>query len=392
MKTLHMDNGVLHLSHGMTQQCPFLQSDGVYASEQRLPEWILAVTDMMLVEFYQQEIPQPGAAAYTLSPAHQEIVKRFPHTNTRLQLDEQSQYRFSDIPVCIATADLLQAVKNEGEHSAFFQRLAGFSSLLALTETELVSDAAYKRKRLHLNGEYGVRECLHPSHQQNAKCVDGQLVISRELYYFAHYIYAAVIEFEPQYGIDSYDKFHQAFGKFIYSVTLTKGDSTLPLLWPDYLYHQPENHLEFGIPLIEDDPRYLLMQSWQEGDEITIRILAEGFQDLVLSSRLKRPHCPPPQLLSKQYQADRPLSFSPDLALLQEIRQAPDIATVITPDKCKIKLSAVDFTLTDTALVLPLTQFSQQGLFQLAIRSHLFGEMLFFFHYEKEENAKKQPV
>lgn len=188
-------------------------------------------------------------------------------------------------------------------------------------EEDTASIGGYKRKRLFLDGTYGSRVLLEEKLGQNVHPIQDKLEYVNELYSFAHYSYAAMVQFLPEYEINTYDQFHEAYGKFVYSFTVTKNGQTIPLLWPDYLYHKPENHLEFGLLANTKEPRYQLFDHWEANEIVKIDILAEGFEDVQFETHLKQPMSFPPKLSKSEYTFGEVICLSLDPRLVRELAE-----------------------------------------------------------------------
>ncbi|MGY3778763.1 hypothetical protein [Isobaculum melis] len=370
-----------------TTTCPIKIDSATYIEDKVLPKYLIGECDMTLPQFYQAACPQLTATDYVLSDGYQQIIRRFPHTNqVRLTLGTDAIYIIKAVPIYIEVKDYVQALIHPERFSEMSLEVAKIKNLKPIMQEEIIQLNTYKRKQLLLNGQYSERTLLDVTHSNNVQTIQNQLVYERELYDFAHYQYAGMIGFLPEYAIHTYEQFHEAYGQYIYSATLTKSGETIPLVWPDYLYHRPENHLEFGV-LAESTPRYQSFEYWQENDSVTVTILADGFEDVSFETKLKKPQNIRPQLSQNIYLMTETLSLTIDQGVLQELTEQTCQFEIVSPEKVKQNANELNYTITAKALLLDCNQFSRPGFYQLQLMSPTYGEMLFLFKIQLEEQA-----
>lgn len=280
--------------------------------------------------------------------------------------------------------DYILAESKPEEYAKFREKLARVQSFSPVEEEEAEAVVSYKRKRLFLDGTYGFRELLENGQEKNVRAIQEKLDYVNEMYYFAHYRYAAMVQFLPKYGITTYEQFHEAYGKFVYSFTVTKNGKTSPLLWPDYLYHKPENHLEFGLLANTGQSRYQLFDEWESNEPITIEILAEGFEDVRFETHLKQPMTCPPKLSKSEYTLDEMICLSIDAGVSKELAKQEAKFEVFKTKKSSENGYLLAYELLEDQLVIPSAQFEKTGRYQLKITSDVYGQLLFLFTIKQE--------
>lgn len=241
-------------------------------------DYIIGRVDMPFETFYQSDCSIEVLASLTLAPIFEPILKRHPARNPRVQSYLNNHYLLKQVPVYLPLADYL-ALKNKTDHP-LYHLIQEWDDIQVVNADEVF---ACKYKRLLADGSYGKREYIG---KKRPKQVPFPLKITVDYYQFMHYSYAAEIAFASD-QVESYEAFDQLYGKYIYSVIIRINDQVIPLLWLDYLYHVPENHLEFGFLKTSENFRYQLLNQWQAGDRLSIEILADGFEDVCLVTELK---------------------------------------------------------------------------------------------------------
>lgn len=389
MKKLDFEGIIITYSEEPTTECSEKLADQIYIENIELPCYFIGTAMLSFFEFYQADSPDLTETDYILSENFQRIITRFPHTNTEQIALVEETYVIKHVPVFIETTDYLVAKIYPEKYPDFFQKLSAIHDLHAVSKKELRSLKQYKSKQLLLDGTYGSRMLLLDEHQKNSEMIQAKLVYVNELYSFAHYSYAAMVEFLPEYEITSYEKFHEAYGKFIYSVTITKNGTTIPLLWPDYLYHKPENHLEFGLLANMDQRRYALFNSWKQNEEVTVEILATGFEDVYFKTKLKHPLSVKPYLSQSEYLADETICLTVDSEIISELDQKKAYVEIVTPKRIIVKDEQLHYELSDNQLLLLSEQFAKQGRYQLKVFSEKFGQLLVLFTIKREGSVEE---
>lgn len=368
-----------------TKHCPVKLDEQVYIEDKVLPSYLIGESTLLFFDFYQVDCPKLSESDYQLSEKFQQIISRFPHTNhQKIVLNDKGSYSIKEVPVYVTVKDYILAAISPEAYPKFNEKLKLFHMLKPVNENDQALVNGYKRKRLFLDGNYGARELLKNSQGKKVKSIQEKLEYVNELYYFAHYSYAAMVQFLPEYEITTYDQFHEAYGKYIYSVTITKNGITVPLLWPDYLYHKPDNHLEFGLLANSNQSRYQPFEQWEKEEEVRIDILAEGFEDVQFVTRLKQPMSFPPRLSKTEYILGETISLSIDKGLVKELEQQTARFELVKSKKNSEDGYALDFELLEEELLLSSAQFDKVGRYQLKIMSETYGQILFLFTLKKE--------
>jgi hypothetical protein len=361
----------------MTTACPVRLEQSLYIEDQALPRYLIGTSTLNLFEYYQAECPQLQKNDYQLTEQFQQIINRFPHTNQQVQFDGKGSYRIKEVPICITTKDYLLALLMPEHYPDFNEQLTKLSRLQFL---KMTTDC--QRKRLYLDGTFGSRALIEGVQEAPVQAIQKKLTFGEEYYYFGFYTYAGTIQFLPEYQIETYEQFHEAYGKYIYSVTLKKGNQVVPLLCPDYLYHQPENHLEFGLLADTEAQRYAPFQQWKAGEEIAVEILAEGFEDVVLTTTMKQALKQRPMLSKMAYSLGEDVILSVDAELLAELDHQAQL-TVLKGKEC-MNHPAVICDTKEERLILVGEQFTEAGHYQLKINRSNYGQLLFLFMLREE--------
>ncbi|MFD2305412.1 hypothetical protein [Enterococcus termitis] len=377
MKEIKLGTFSVQYDHLKTADCSLKIAEEIYIKEQKLPSYFIGEATMSFFDFYAAECPELQQDDYRISENFQRIIKRFPHTNQQNILSEDDHYSMKKIPIYVSAKEYLIAKITPEKYPAFIDKVEQ-SQLFAAENVD-----GTKYKRLSLNGTYGPREAL-TDQDSNDRFVQAQLELTNELYYFGHYSYAGMIQFLPEYGIETYDQFHEAYGKYIYSMTLTKAGQTIPLLWPDYLYHKPENHLEFGLLAGTDQTRYQLFDHWTEGEEVSIEILAEGFEDVHFTTVLKKPMNSRPKIVETDSVKGEQITLKIAPELITEIMQQEATIDILTPKKDTLDGSSLIKKATEDQLIFSSDSLSQHGRYQLKIVSQTYGQLLFLFTMKQE--------
>ncbi|MBO0472884.1 hypothetical protein JZO86_04095 [Enterococcus ureasiticus] len=385
MKEVQLNGFSINYDTVQTEHCPIMLDEQLYIENKKLPRYFIGETTMTFFDFYYADNSDFQESDYRLSEKFQQIIGRFPHTNQKkIALNESDSYSIKQVPVYITVKDYILAESKPEAYATFREKLATIQSLTPINEDEAESVFGYKRKRLFLDGTYGSRELLGKNQEQNVQAIQEKLEYVNEMYYFAHYSYAAMVQFLPEYDITTYDQFHEAYGKFVYSFTVTKKGKTIPLLWPDYLYHKPENHLEFGLLANTEQPRYQLFDQWELDEPIIIEILADGFEDVRFETTLKKPMNVPPKLSQSEYTLGETICLSVDPGLVKELDKKTAEFELLKTKKTSENGYSLDYELLEDQLLIPSSQFEKAGRYQLKITSDVYGQLLFLFTIKQE--------
>lgn len=390
MNELHVNGFSIKYDTVETEQCPLKLTDELYIENKVLPRYLIGETTMTFFEFYQADCPDFKESDYQLSEKFQQIIGRFPHTNQqKIRMNEYGSYSMKQVPVYIMTDEFIVAESDLASYPGYSKKRSLIQSLRPIPDEDSRVVGGYKRKRLTLDGTYSSRILLEESQKKNVQPIQEKLEYVNEMYYFAHYCYAGMVQFLSEYEITTYDQFHEAYGKFVYSVTITKNGQTIPLLWPDYLYHKPENHLEFGLLANTKEARYQLFDHWEKDEPIRIEILAEGFEDVRFETYLKEPMEFPPTLSKSEYSLGETICLSVDSGLVKEIAEKKAVFEVFKTKKTSVSGYSLDYQLKEEQLLLPSAQFEKAGRYQLNITSDRFGQLLFLITIKQEESVKE---
>lgn len=359
-------------------------SEEIYIEENALSDVLVGEVDMSVYKFYQADNPELTREDYELSESFKQIITRFPHTNTEKISLEKEMYEIKQVPVFITVKDYLVARMNPEAHEVFLVQLEKIQKLALIKTNERQMLPDQKVKQLMTDGTYGVRTYICDSQKSNERKIQEKLVYGDEFYGFGSYSYAGYIEFLPEYEVLTYDEFHEQYGKYIYSMTIKKNDVVIPLLWPDYLYHRPENHLEFGVLSEVENKRYELFNDWKMGDKVQIEVLADGFEDVHFTSYLRKPLEVKPKLSKKQYLLGEDIVIELGEDILDEISLNHEIVKIIPPKKETIS-SQIRINDESNFIVISTNEQYPTGHYQIRVNSDIYGQLLIVATLKKEK-------
>ncbi|WP_251855352.1 hypothetical protein [Enterococcus italicus] len=380
-KLLAINEMTVLFSSEWTEKTPYPYGEGLYASIHTLPDQLIGKKTMTFAMYYASEGVEN--LALTVASRFVEAVKRFPATNERVVLQTDGTYQLKHVPVSIALETLVQSLFS-ADASDLVQEVASWVDQEWLPTDAVLAYRGEATKPLLANGTYGKRSYF-TAQQADLPSLKDQLVLTSELYQFAPYVYAGTIGFLPELDRDSYQVFHECFGKFVYSVTLQKDGRTIPLLWPDYLYHKPEGHLEFGVLAADEAKRFAPFAEWFAGEEVTIEIRAEGFQDIVLKTKLKQPLKGSNQLQKNTLLIGEDLCYQiADDELWSEIEDQRAQVALVTPKREKVTVDASNATVANRQVIVSgVTDYP--GRYQFSVTSPRFGTLLQVFRVVREK-------
>lgn len=283
------------------------------------PPLLVGITDMPGHEFYRALTPGLDPTDYDLPPLWEPSALKYPPICPQLELVGEPgarSYVIHDVPV-IASGALV----GPGGPEAARERWAGVRDVVRVeSPEELAALTCYKVKPLLADGSFGKRTLLHPDNARTCEDMAGRLSIDREFEKFVYYTYACFVEPRVEEGIDSYAAFRDFYGSRIYAVEVERAgipagggaDATagaaLGLLWPDWICHEPDAHLEIGLLYRGAGRRYADFSGFSAGERCTIRVLAQGCLDLELTTTL---HDEPPFEWSDGWYAKQLAKISP---------------------------------------------------------------------------------
>ncbi|MEI5995334.1 hypothetical protein [Candidatus Enterococcus mansonii] len=389
MKELTIGTFSIKYDNMETKECSVKVNDYLYIENKPLPSYLIGTATLTFFEFYQADCPNLKESDYLLTERFQQIIGRFPHTNhQKIVLTDKTSYCIKGVPIYLTAKDYILAFSQLELYPETYKKVKAIESSLTPVINEQVSVLGdHKRKRLFLDGTYGSREWLGSGYEKNVQMIQNKLEYVNELYSFAHYSYAGMIQFLPECGIETYDQFHEAYGKYVYSLTITKNGENIPLLWPDYLYHRPENHIEFGLLANTNQIRYQSFKQWKAGEQVTIEVLADGFEDVRFETCLKQQMSLPPRLSKSVYNQGERICLSIDSEIVKEVEQ--QTATVeLIPSKKTVSGYSLNYTFSKDQLIIASEQFEQLGRYQLKITSDNYGQLLFLFTIKQEGSVQ----
>ena len=264
---------------------------------------LVGVTDMSAAEFYHALTPDLGEDAYTLGPLWEGAAGRFAPICPRLELVGEPSartYVIHDVPVYV-DASALAAPDASAARERWAQvggvREVGDAAELVAILTEL---GAYKAKGLLADGSFGPRVQLCDPVVAGVRDMAERVRVAREFEKFIYYTYACFIKAVPAPGekpVETFEEFAEFLGSKVYAIELEReGGAALGMIWPDWICHKPDAHLELGVLFAGAGPRYEAFGGFEAGEHCTIRILATGCADIELEVSLP---AEPPRDFSK---------------------------------------------------------------------------------------------
>ncbi len=246
---------------------------------------LVGVTDMTAAEFYHSLAPGLGEDAYNLGPLWEGAVGRFAPICPRLELVGEKgarMYVIHDVPVYVGKA----ALEAPGAEAAR-ARWAQVRDVVEVTDTAaLAAQGLYKAKGLLANGTFGPRVAMGWDGAAPAGLRDmgGRVAVAREFERFIYYTYACFIEAVPVPGekpVESFADFAKFLGRDVYAIELERaGGASLGMIWPDWICHEPDAHLELGVLFAGAGERYEAFSGFAAGERCVIRILATDCADI----------------------------------------------------------------------------------------------------------------
>lgn len=252
---------------------------------------LVGVTDMTAAEFYRALAPGLGEHAYDLGPLWEGAVERFAPICPRLELvgEKGAQtYVIHDVPVYVGK----DALAAPGAAAA----RARWAAVREVVEVGCAADLAalglYKAKGLLADGSFGPRVPMGCANAAPAGIRDlsGRVVVAREFERFIYYTYACFIEAVPVPGekpVETFEDFAAFLGRDVYAVELEReGGAALGMIWPDWICHKPDAHLELGVLYAGAGERYEAFSGFAAGERCVVRLLATGCEDIELEVTL----------------------------------------------------------------------------------------------------------
>ncbi len=246
---------------------------------------LVGVTDMTAAEFYHSLAPGLGDDAYNLGPLWEGAVGRFAPICPRLELVGEKgarTYVIHDVPVYVSKA----ALEAPGAEAAR-ARWAQVHDVVEIADAAaLAAQGLYKAKGLLADGAFGPRVAMGWDGAAPAGLRDmgGRVAVAREFERFIYYTYACFIEAVPVPGekpVESFADFAKFLGRDVYAIELERaGGASLGMIWPDWICHEPDAHLELGVLFAGAGERYEAFSGFAAGERCVIRILATDCADI----------------------------------------------------------------------------------------------------------------
>ncbi len=252
---------------------------------------LVGVTDMTAAEFYHALTPELGDSAYNLGPLWEGAAGRFAPICPRLELvgEKGAQtYVIHDVPVYVSRA----ALEAPGAEAAR-ARWAQVRNVVEVADAAaLAAQGLYKAKGLLADGAFGPRAAMgcDDAAPTGLRDMSGRVAVAREFERFIYYTYACFIEAVPAPGekpVESFAEFAEFIGCDVYAIELERaGGAVLGMIWPDWICHEPDAHLELGVLYAGAGERYEAFTGFAAGERCVIRILATGCKDIELEVSL----------------------------------------------------------------------------------------------------------
>lgn len=219
---------------------------------------------------------------YQLADIFKGIINKYPPTTNKIEysnINNEIIYQIKDVDVLIYEKDLNIVTNKIWNNVKDVIKVDNLEDLLKID--------IYKVKILNKDGIFSKRILLDQVLEDRQKDLSNEIYLGKEFYRFVSYTYAAYIETKNE-TVKSYQEFQEYYGKYVYGMTVEVNNQLLGLTWLDYISHKPDAHLEFGITSNLSHYRFNKFNNWQKNDEIIITIMADGFKDIVLKSKLKK--------------------------------------------------------------------------------------------------------
>lgn len=248
---------------------------------------LVGTTDMPCGEFYRALAPDVPPAAYALPRLWERTVEKYPPICPDLVLAGEPGARTYVVRNVAVAAPTALVGEGTGSSAPARARWSGVRDVREVRSPgELAELACYKVKPLRADGTFGPRVLLHPDNARACASMAGRLSVTREFGRFIYYSYACFVEPGPAEGVTTFEQFRRLYGGAVFAVELERPGAALGLMWPDWICHEPDNHLELGVLYRGAGERYAAFSGFSKGDPLVIRILARGFEDLELRTTL----------------------------------------------------------------------------------------------------------
>ena len=254
---------------------------------------LVGLTDMTAAEFYHSLTPGVAQGAYMLGPLWEGVAERFAPLCPRLELVGETgarTYVIHDVPVYVGVAGLAargaEPARTRWSQVHDVREVASAAELSAV----LAEMGVYKAKGLLADGSFGPREQLGDAAAAGLRDMGNRVRVAREFERFVYYTYACFVEAVPAAGekpVETFEDFAEFLGRDVYAIELEReGGAALGMIWPDWICHKPDAHLELGVLFAGAGERYAAFGGFEAGEHCVIRILASGCADIELEVSL----------------------------------------------------------------------------------------------------------
>ncbi len=237
---------------------------------------------MTMEEFYDGVLNAENQGKYTIPQTLAHLIGKYPPTTSKLKVKEVQgglSYEVLDVNVAVSEQDLKDAPQLE----EIWRRVTEVKTIN--NPSELENSSIYKVKLLLKEGTFTDRILLSDPLKCNVKPISEEFFVEKDFYSLMAYSYACV--FGAKTAPDDYQGFQDFYGKYIYGITLEHKQNKIGLVWLDYIMHPPKGHLELGVHASAAGSRFAAFNTWEEGDLLTLTVMADGFEDLVLETTLQ---------------------------------------------------------------------------------------------------------
>ncbi|WP_128330457.1 hypothetical protein [Apibacter sp. HY039] len=336
-------------------------------SENELPDSYFGSMDMTLNTFHKWMDPKAADDIYNIPSTNHAILKRFPPTSSKIEIVKyqgDSTYILKNIDVAVKTNDLLTALikKKSGKSNDKDLKIINYwhqfkNRKAVYNEYDKSKLPVYKVKYINKEGYFNDRELVGNLKDKTFRPLPSPLTFEKEYYYLMKYSYAFAVHF-PESSIQTYDEFHDAYGKYVYAVEIRRPKRSYGLEWLDYIYHRPDHHLEAGIV---DYERFKGFDQWNEGEELEVRVLADGFEDAIVKTRMKRPLQKHALLSPPKLKKNDILKVSLDEGLINRIKENPTIFEITFKENIKVFFDSKEMKFGKDYIEIPVQAFAKDG-------------------------------
>lgn len=375
---------------------PTITGSGYAAYTTAKALYFTGTADLPLYQYYQGISPQLSEKDYCVLPHFEKAIGRFPATSPRLQAystPNGTSYYIKNVMVVAQPADILAAMlasTPSARQTLYLQQWQALQGVQPVADDTALAGFGTRYLPLLASGCFG-QEVFTQAYYA-LPSLKGKADAGKSFYYFATYLYAMYVDFNI--GAHDYATFHEKYGRHLYSVQISLNGTTSGLVWTDYIYHPPEHHVELGFGDAVQSGRFAGFGAWQPGDTLTLRLVADTYQDVVLSVPLKRPLQNHTMLAPPRYTLQDTLALSLDGALLSALQKSPEGITLTArtgaPVPPAVYAGALQFDLPAQQLRLAFAQCSglAPGTYFLTIQAEDFANLFYIITLEEHTDGK----